>query len=139
MAAATSRRGSRPQTPGWRVSLVIWETPRAAFASSARPRRSPIVVYGWVMALSAAALLAARHGEAEDAQTAAALRFARAVVAARGRVDAAALADARVAGWSEGALLEMVAQVALNTFSNYVSLVAEPELDFPSASPLDPR
>ena len=76
-------------------------------------------------------LTAARDARADDAKLAAALRFARAVVQDRGHVSAAALADVRGAGWSDGALVEIVAHVALNVLTNYVNSVAETEVDFP--------
>ena len=70
-------------------------------------------------------------GESSDAKTATALEFARNVVAKRGWVSDADLAEVRNAGFTEGEVAEIVAHVALNTFTNYFNHVAQPEVDFP--------
>jgi len=88
---------------------------------------------GGKMGIADPDLASARRAESSDPKTAAALRFARAVLADRGGVDDARLADVREAGWSDAEVLELVAHVALNVFSNYVNHVAEPDLDFPDA------
>jgi uncharacterized peroxidase-related enzyme len=72
-----------------------------------------------------------RHAGSSDARTAAALRFAVEVVASRGKVSDAALSTVRSHGLDDGEIAEIVAHVALNTFSNLFNHVAEPELDFP--------
>jgi uncharacterized peroxidase-related enzyme len=86
---------------------------------------------GQKIGLSAPDLAATRIAEASDNRTRAALRFAKAVLLAKGNVDDAELVEVRAAGWSDEELGEMVAHVALNVFSNYFNHVAQPELDFP--------
>jgi len=76
-------------------------------------------------------LAAARRGEASDAKSDAILRFAKAVVDSRGDVPDEVLADAREAGLTDQELIEVVAVVALKTFTNYYNRLARPELDFP--------
>lgn len=73
----------------------------------------------------------ARAGRAADARTQAALSFARAVLAHRGKVGDAELDQARRAGLDDGALVEIVAQVAVNVFTNYLNSVADTDIDFP--------
>ena len=73
----------------------------------------------------------ARDAAASDPRTAAILRFARAVVAERGRIGDGELATLHRAGVSDGEALEVVANVVLNIFTNYVNLVADTEIDFP--------
>ncbi len=41
------------------------------------------------------------------------------------------------AGFGDDAIAEIVAGVALNIFTNYFNLVAETDIDFPQAAPLD--
>ena len=89
------------------------------------------------LGLTAEQLLAARRGESDDPKTAAALAFARAVVANRGKVSDGEVATVRAAGYSDGEVAELVGHVALNTFTNYLNNVAETEIDFPKAPPLD--
>jgi len=76
-------------------------------------------------------LIAARRGEASDAKSDAVLRFARAIVDSRGNVPDEVLAEAREAGLTDQELIEVVAVVALKTFTNYNNRLARPDLDFP--------
>ena len=66
-----------------------------------------------------------------DPRGAALLRFATAVIDYRGDVPDDELAAARRAGLTDAELIEVVAEVSLNTFSNYANRLARPELDFP--------
>ena len=81
-------------------------------------------------------LLAARRGDARDPRAQAALRFALAVVAARGGVADADVDRVRGAGYGDGEIAEIVAHVALNVFTNYLNRVAATVVDFPAAPPL---
>ncbi len=74
---------------------------------------------------------AARDGHSSDVRADAALRFARSVAVARGRVSDADLAAVRAAGFNDAAVLEIVASVALNVLTNYVNNVAQTDIDFP--------
>lgn len=73
----------------------------------------------------------ALKAESPDSKVNAALRFAKAVVDSRGNVSDSELTAIRAAGWSDGQVLEIVANVAVNVFTNYVNLVAQTEIDFP--------
>lgn len=79
----------------------------------------------------------ARLATSTDPRTAALLRFAAQLVEDRGRVGDADLAAVRAVGWDEGAIAEVVANVALNLFTNYFNHVAGTEVDFPPAPALD--
>lgn len=81
-------------------------------------------------------IIAGRRATAEDPKTDAALAFARKVVAQRGKVTADDLAAVRKVGFTDGEITEIVAHVALNTFTNYVNNVADTEIDFPKVEPL---
>lgn len=74
-----------------------------------------------------------RLGTSVDPKTDALIRFARRIVDARGRVSDDELEEVRAAGFGDAAIAEVVAAVALMTFTNYFNLVAETELDFPRA------
>ena len=82
-------------------------------------------------------VLAARRGNARDPRAQAAIRFALAVVAARGGVADAELERVRGAGFGDGEIAEIVAHVALNVLTNYLNRVADTEVDFPSPPGLD--
>jgi uncharacterized peroxidase-related enzyme len=86
---------------------------------------------GRAAGLSDEDLVATRHGRAADLRTAALLRVAAAVVEHRGDVSDGELAEARAAGLSDAELIEVVAEVSLNTFTNYANRLVRPEHDFP--------
>ena len=69
--------------------------------------------------------------ESEDARRAAGLRFVREVVETRGHPSDDVVSGAREAGFSDEEILEMIAHVALTTFSNYTNDLAGTELDIP--------
>ncbi|MGB5870374.1 MAG: carboxymuconolactone decarboxylase family protein [Albidovulum sp.] len=70
-------------------------------------------------------------GRADDPRNAAILRFAVAVVAEKGMVADADLYAARAAGLTEADIVETVANVVANIFTNYLNHVAATDIDFP--------
>lgn len=72
-------------------------------------------------------------GETGDEKLQPVLTLARAIVDKRGFVDDADLAAARKGGLDDTAITEIVANVVLNTLTNYINHVAETEIDFPKA------
>ncbi|MFO1322476.1 MAG: carboxymuconolactone decarboxylase family protein [Burkholderiales bacterium] len=85
--------------------------------------------------LSAADLAAARDADASDPGAKAALRFAHALIERHGHVADADVAALRAAGFDDGAIGEIVANVALNVFTNYFNNVTRPVVDFPVVAP----
>jgi uncharacterized peroxidase-related enzyme len=73
----------------------------------------------------------ARSATADDPRLAATVRFARVVTERRGRVTDADVVEVRRAGLSDAEILDVVANVALTTFTNYLNEVASTEIDFP--------
>jgi alkylhydroperoxidase family enzyme len=69
-------------------------------------------------------------GKSSDPKTAL-LTFAREFVRLRGRTSAAQLATLSAAGFSHEAVVEIVANIALNIFTNYFDHIAGTEIDFP--------
>ena len=49
----------------------------------------------------------------------------------RGRVSDDDLRALRAAGYDEAQVIEIVLHVALNTWTNYINLIAETDIDFP--------
>jgi uncharacterized peroxidase-related enzyme len=86
--------------------------------------------------LTADDILGSRRGTATDPKEAAALRFAKAVLASRGRVADAELAAVRAAGFTDQHVTEIVATVALGCFTNFLNNVADTTLDAPRAPTL---
>lgn len=86
--------------------------------------------------LTDADIAAARRGKASDPRAHAAIRFALAVVASRGGVADGDLERVRGAGFGDGEIAEIVANVALSALTNYINRVAQTEIDFPKAAAL---
>lgn len=91
---------------------------------------------GKMVGLTAEQIMDSRRGTAVDPKAEALVKFARRVVDERGRISDHDLADARAAGLDDAALAEVVANVALNLFTNYFNHVAETDIDFPKAEPI---
>jgi uncharacterized peroxidase-related enzyme len=72
-----------------------------------------------------------RKGASSDAKANAAVAFAAQVTQTRGKVTDADLAAVREAGFSDAQIVEIIAVVAENVFTNLVNIVAETEIDFP--------
>ena len=84
--------------------------------------------------LSEEAIMDARCGASPDRKVEAVLGFARQIVAKRGRLDDGDLARLRDAGYRDEEIVEIIANVAINIFTNYFNHVAATEVDFPSAA-----
>jgi uncharacterized peroxidase-related enzyme len=77
----------------------------------------------------------ARHARATVERADAILKLARSIVVQRGELNDADLRQARVSGLTDGEIIETVANVALNIFTNYVNHVARTVVDFPEVKP----
>ncbi|MEV0078366.1 carboxymuconolactone decarboxylase family protein [Nocardia neocaledoniensis] len=84
-----------------------------------------------VAKLEAAEIEAGRHGRSGDAKAAAVLAFAAAVVRTRGGVEEADIATARDSGLTDGEITEVIANVALNVFTNYLNKAVDTDIDWP--------
>ena len=78
-------------------------------------------------------------GHSSDPKLDAALVFARKITDKRGFVSDDDITAVRTAGYDDGALTEIVANVVANTFTNYINHVAETEIDFPKADLVEPK
>lgn len=76
-------------------------------------------------------LAAAQSGESADPRSAAVLRFALKLVNERGQIDAADVQALRDQGLGDEHIVEIVAHVALNLFTNYVNVALAVPVDFP--------
>jgi uncharacterized peroxidase-related enzyme len=76
-------------------------------------------------------MTAAQGGESEDPKTAAALRFVLRVVEGRGQIDDADVQQLRTAGFGDEEIVEILAHVALNLFTNYINVAFSVPVDFP--------
>lgn len=102
-----------------------------ATANDSEYCRSVHTALGKNLGIDTTELTRAQEADSADPRIQAALRFARALVLKRGKVGDEEISDARAAGFNDAAILELVAAAVLNTFTNYLNLVAKTELDFP--------
>jgi uncharacterized peroxidase-related enzyme len=77
----------------------------------------------------------ARHARAADRRTDAILKLVRCIVVQRGEVNDADFELAHLSGLTDGDVVEIVANVALNIFANYVNHAARTVVDFPEVQP----
>lgn len=71
-------------------------------------------------------------GQSDDPRTGAILGLAVAIVETSGKVSDGDIAKARSAGLTEADIVETVANVVANIFTNYLNHVAETDIDFPA-------
>lgn len=91
-------------------------------------------VLGQKAGASAAQMSAAQSGDSDDARTAAALTFALKVVEQRAQVSETDVANLRNAGFSDEQIVEILAHVALNLFTNYINIALAVPVDFPKVA-----
>ena len=76
----------------------------------------------------------AQQGRSSDPKTQAALTFALKVVENRAAVTADDVDALRQAGFDDDAIVEILAHVALNLFTNYVNVAFDVPVDFPKVA-----
>lgn len=91
---------------------------------------------GRTVGLSEEAIRDSRRGESPDGKEAAILEFASTLVVNRGWVTDEEVARAHKAGVTEGEVAEIIANVSLAIFTNYLNHVAQTEIDFPEVEEL---
>jgi uncharacterized peroxidase-related enzyme len=123
-------KGSPPRQLQEQIALVVGETNSCDYCVAAH------TLLGAKAGLSQAETLAARAGESADPKTAAVLVFARKIVTERGQVSDEDVADLRAHGCTDGDIAEIVANTALNIFTNYFNHVAGTVVDFPAVPKL---
>lgn len=82
--------------------------------------------------LTAEAMAAAQAGESSDPRTRTALQFALKLVETRGQVNAVDVEALRKTGFTDEEIVEILAHVALNLFTNYVNIAFDVPVDFPA-------
>lgn len=113
-----------------RIALTVGQANGCDYCLSAH------TLMGQKAGLSTEEVLAARRGEAGDIRAQAVISLARAIVTQRGQIDDAALETARAAGLSDATVLEVLAVVVVNLFTNYANHIAATDIDFPKAPAL---
>jgi uncharacterized peroxidase-related enzyme len=81
------------------------------------------------------AILDARRGRSADPKSNARLVLARTIALKRGELSDADLRAARDAGVTDAEIVEVVAAVALNIYTNWLNHIAATPIDFPEVKP----
>jgi uncharacterized peroxidase-related enzyme len=110
------------------IALAVAETNQCAYCLSAHS------FIGGKLGLTQQDLVDARQANAADPRTDAILKLAQSIVVQRGELGATGLELARKAGLTDGEIVETVAHVALNIFSNYINHIAGTVIDFPEVT-----
>jgi uncharacterized peroxidase-related enzyme len=109
-----------------RIALAVAQVNGCDYCLSAHSYLAANVAH-----LDDAEISAARSGRSADPRAGAAVSFARAVAEARGHVSDSDIAATRLAGFTDGEIVDIVANVALNVLTNFVNVVAQTDIDFP--------
>jgi len=110
------------------IALAVGELNRCQYCVSAH------TAIGKMVGLNEKDLMASRRGTSPERKVEEALRFAQTVIARRGEVSDDDMGRLRQAGYSDGEIAEIVANVVLNIFTNYFNHVAQTEVDFPTVT-----
>ena len=122
---ATTAKLSLGAKIGEQIAIAVAQSNGCEYCLSAH------TAIGKMLGVDAAELAAAQHAESSDARIKAILTLAAEINRDRGHISDAALATARLAGVTDAEVMEIVAHVAINVFTNYVNNVAKTDIDFP--------
>ena len=122
--------GSLPRRLREKIALVVGEANACSYCVAAH------TALGRRAGLTEQETREARRASSQDGKEQVALVFTRKVVQDRGVMADAEVEQLRRAGYTDGEVGEIVANVALNIFTNYFNHVAGTEVDFPAAPDL---
>ena len=78
----------------------------------------------------------AQRFESEDESRAAALDFVHEILENHAHVSDGPFEEVRQAGYTDEQIMEMIANIALTTFSNYINDAIGTEIDVPAVEPV---
>jgi uncharacterized peroxidase-related enzyme len=131
--SATLEGGVLPFETRYQIAIAVSEINGCPYCLSA------FTAIGKGNGMQDETLAACRLAGSSDPKVDAILKFAAAIVRARGAVSNAEFQKVKSAGCSDEEIQEIVANVALFTFANYTNLVIGTEVDFPLVTPLQQR
>ena len=117
-------KGTLGSKLGEQIAVAVAEANRCEYCLAAH------TALGKGAGVSAADLTAAQSGQSSDPKTAAALAFALKLVSKRGQISQDDVAAVRKAGFSDEHIVEILAHVALNIFTNYTNVAFDVPVDF---------
>lgn len=128
-ADAALVRGQLTPRQRQQVALAVAEINGSSYSLSAHYEA------GKSLGLTDQEMRLARRATAPEPKAETMLRFTQAVVLQRGEISDEDFQAVGKAGFTDEQIIEIVANIALNIFSNYFSSVAKTEVDFPLLEP----
>ena len=129
LADAALVRGRLTRRQRKQVALAVAEINGSTYSLSAQYEA------GKRLGLTDQEMQLARNATATDPKAQTMLRFTQAVVLQRGEISDEDFHALVKAGFTNEEIVEIVANIALNIFSNYFNNVAQTEVDFPVLKP----
>lgn len=111
---------------GEQIAVAVADRNHCAYCLAAH------TVLGQKAGATSAEMAEAQRGRSTDPKTAAALAFAVKVVESRAAIEAADVEELRAVGFDDETIVEILAHVALNLFTNYVNVALDVPVDFPT-------
>jgi uncharacterized peroxidase-related enzyme len=131
--SGTLEGGALPFETRYQIAIAVSEINGCAYCLSA------FTAIGKGAGMKDETLAMCRIAGSTDPKINAILKFAAAIVRERGAVTPEDFQKVKSAGCSDEEIQEIVANVALFTFANYINLVIGMEIDFPLIMPLKQR
>jgi uncharacterized peroxidase-related enzyme len=131
--SGTLEGGVLPFETRYEIAIAVSEINGCAYCLSA------FTAMGKSSGMKDETLAMCRKAGSTDPKIDAILKFAAAVVRERGVVAPEDFQKVKSAGCSDEEIQEIVANVALFTFANYINLVIGTEIDFPVVMPMNQR
>jgi len=113
---------------GEQIAVAIADRNRCEYCLAAH------TVLGKDAGASPEEMSAAQAGRSADPKTAAALAFALKVVRNRAQLSNDDVSELRAAGFDDEHVVEILAHVALNIFTNYINVAFDVPVDFPKVA-----
>lgn len=110
-----------------KIALAVAEINGSSYCLAAHE------INGRKAGLTETEIRSARHASADDPKTRTLLHFVQALVLQRGEISDDDFSAMRKAGFSEAEIIESLANVTLNIFTNYFNLLARAELNYSPA------
>jgi uncharacterized peroxidase-related enzyme len=108
-----------------RIALAIAQQNSCEYCLSAH------TAIGRKAGLTSDEISANRSGTSQDAKAAVAIKLARSLSEHTGEVTTAELIEARVAGYTDADIVEIIIHVGLNTITNMIGKASQLDIDFP--------
>lgn len=127
------RKGRLSQRQREQIALAVAEINGSQYCLRAH------ALAGRKAGLSGEEIQSARRAAAPEGKADQMLRFTQSLVLQRGDISDEDLNALRQAGFSDAEMIEIVANIALNVFTNYLNILSKTEVDCPAITDGQPN